>query len=52
MRLILLLVGVLLVTGCSTVSTEDKNFFYRGWVHPKTSDDSDPVPPLGYYKGF
>jgi len=37
--LFLLTVSALLVTGCSTVSPEDRRFFYSGWVDPNS-----PVP--------
>ena len=49
MRLILMVFIVSLVTGCSSVSDQDKSFFYSGWVHPKTSEETAPVPPQGYY---
>jgi len=44
MRLVLMLFVLLFVTGCSTVSDKDKDFFYRGWASPKTGDDGDPMP--------
>lgn len=37
--LILLTASALLATGCSTVSPEDRRFFYSGWVDPNS-----PVP--------
>jgi hypothetical protein len=37
--LALLTTSALLSTGCSTVSPEDRRFFYSGWVDPNT-----PVP--------
>jgi hypothetical protein len=34
--LFLLTTSALLATGCSTVSPEDRRFFYSGWVDPNS----------------
>ncbi len=34
--LTLLTISALLSTGCSTVSPEDRRFFYSGWVNPNS----------------
>ena len=49
-RLILMLFVVLLVTGCSTVSDDDRNFFYNGWFNSQTNKDNNPVPSSDYYE--
>jgi hypothetical protein len=35
--LVLLTTSALLSTGCSTVSPEDRRFFYSGWVNPNST---------------
>jgi hypothetical protein len=35
--LLLLMSSALLVTGCSTVSPDDRAFYYSGWVNPNAA---------------
>jgi hypothetical protein len=35
-RLILLVSSALLVTGCATMSSDDRAVFYNGWADPKS----------------
>ncbi len=42
--LTLLSLGILL-TGCSSVSSSDRDFFYKGWVNPNAPDKQDILPP-------
>ena len=41
---------VLLVTGCSTVFDDDRNFFYNGWLNSQTNKYNNPVPLSDYYE--
>jgi hypothetical protein len=38
--LFLLICSALLVTGCATVSPEDRAFYYSGWVNPNSQPPS------------
>ena len=41
---------VMFMTGCGTVSNDDRNFFYNGWLNSQTNQNNNPVPPLDYYE--
>lgn len=39
LRLMLAIFGVLAFNGCALMSTEDRDFYGKGWLNPKELDD-------------
>ena len=44
--MLVLTVAITLVTGCSSISSSDRDFFYRGWIDPcAATDQRAPIAP-------